>query len=209
MTQERKFIAILKTGNKTIEDAKNVYEGSIGTVTQADYDNYIQRMAAINGARVLLVEDNMSGENFGVISFHDDSLDKYKEFCYLAEQDPYFGSYENNREEFEKDWSAGDYEFTGMLEVTTSEVEILEEVVQQLHHLSINKEKDHVERKLLYHIIFGKSSEVEGRIFHKGNEYPVYKKDDDYVILCAENGDFCFSNELMKQVIKEWDLTIY
>lgn len=66
-----------------------------------------------------------------------------------------------------------------------------------------------MERKLLYHVVFGESCEVEGRRFYKGEDYPVYKKDEKYVILCAENGEFCFSNELMKKTIKEWDLTIY
>lgn len=130
MAKERKFIVVLKTGNKTIEDAKKVYEGSFGAITQADYDNYIQRMAVIDGATVLLVQDGFSGDNYGVISFHDNSLDKYKEFCYLAEQDPFFGAYENSREEFDADWESGEYEFTGTLELEPHELEITEEIIK-------------------------------------------------------------------------------
>lgn len=62
--------------------------------------------------------------------------------------------------------------------------------------------------KLLYYVIPEESFEAEGRLFYKGEEYPVYEKDEDYVILVAENGDFCFSNRLMKQVPKEWGLII-
>ena len=128
MAQERKFIAVVKTANKKVEDAKKVYEGSFGAVTQADYNNYIERMAAIDGATVLVVQDDFSGSNYGVISFHDNSLDKYKEFCYLAEQDPFFGCYENNREEFDFDWEHGEYEFAGTLELEPHELEIVKEI---------------------------------------------------------------------------------
>lgn len=126
--KERKFIAVLNTANKTIADAKKVFEDSFGTVTQEDYDNYIKRMAVIDGATVLVVQDNFSNGNYGVISFHDDSLDKFKEFCYLAEQDLFFGSYRDAREEFDADWENGEYEFTSVLNLEPHELEIKSEI---------------------------------------------------------------------------------
>lgn len=126
--KERKFIAVLKTANKTIADAKKVFEGSFGTVTQEDYDNYIKRMSVIDGAIVLVVQDNFSNGNYGVISFHDNSLDKFKEFCYLAEQDLFFGSYRDAREEFDDDWENGEYEFTSILNLEPHELEIKSEI---------------------------------------------------------------------------------
>lgn len=61
-------------------------------------------------------------------------------------------------------------------------------------------------REKLYDVVFDESCEIEGRYFFEGEKYPVLKKDDEYVILCAENGDFCFSNSLMAEAITEWNL---
>lgn len=63
-----------------------------------------------------------------------------------------------------------------------------------------------MERELLYYVNFNDNSDIEGRIFYVNEDYPVYKKDENYVILCAENGDFCFSNELMDQAVTAWEL---
>ena len=63
--------------------------------------------------------------------------------------------------------------------------------------------------KILYKISPNESFEAEGRIFFKNELYPVLEKDEKYVILCAENGDFAFSKELMERAIKEWELTVH
>lgn len=63
--------------------------------------------------------------------------------------------------------------------------------------------------KILYKISPRESFEAEGRIFFKNELYPVLEKDETYVILCAENGDFAFSKELMNRAIKEWELTVH
>lgn len=61
-------------------------------------------------------------------------------------------------------------------------------------------------KKILYFVNFNENSEVEGRFFYVGNDYPVYEKNENYVILCAENGEFCFSKEQMEKAVNEWDL---
>lgn len=180
MVQERKFIAVLKTANKTVEDAKKVYDSSFGEVTQADYDNYIQRMAAIDGATILVVQDDFSGNNYGVISFHDNSLDKYKEFCYLADQDPFFGGYENNREEFDADWENGEYEFTGTLELEPHELEITEELIKFKPIRNIYW--DNNGRPTL---VFHKGRIYKGTLHNSGEitaVTPYYDGVDDYVL---------------------------
>ncbi|MEK4122079.1 hypothetical protein [Lysinibacillus sp. FSL K6-0102] len=63
-------------------------------------------------------------------------------------------------------------------------------------------------RDLLYHVKFDANCDIEGRVLYEGEQYPVFKKSNDYIILCAENGDFCFSNELMKSAIEEWNLEV-
>lgn len=61
-----------------------------------------------------------------------------------------------------------------------------------------------MERKLLYYVIPNNSFEAEDRVFLKGEKYPVYEN-DNFSILCAENGSFNFSNQLMPKVIETWE----
>lgn len=62
-------------------------------------------------------------------------------------------------------------------------------------------------KKLLYYVIPKESFKAEGRIFLKGEKYPVYDN-DGFSIVCAENGEFNFVNHLMSEVISEWDLEV-
>lgn len=61
------------------------------------------------------------------------------------------------------------------------------------------------DKKLLYYVVPKENFEAEGRIFLKGEKYPVYDN-DGFSTVCAENGAFNFVNSLMDKVIKEWDL---
>lgn len=60
----------------------------------------------------------------------------------------------------------------------------------------------------LYKVKFNESCEIEGRYFFKGDEYPVYRKCKDTVLLVGENGEFRFKDKLMEQVVKEWELEV-
>lgn len=60
---------------------------------------------------------------------------------------------------------------------------------------------------LLYHVIPKESFEAEGRIFLEGEKYPVYNKNGGS-LLCAENGEFYFTNKLMDEAIRQWDLEV-
>lgn len=61
--------------------------------------------------------------------------------------------------------------------------------------------------KLLYYVVPTESFNAENRIFYKGEKYPVYDKNGRSLLL-SENGDFYFTNDLMKQAIKEWELNV-
>lgn len=63
-----------------------------------------------------------------------------------------------------------------------------------------------MERNLLYYVQFNEDTSSEGRVFFEGVNYPVYEKKEGYVTLCAENGEFNFSDELMNRVVNEWNL---
>lgn len=51
------------------------------------------------------------------------------------------------------------------------------------------------------------SFEAEGRYFYKGGKYPVYDK-KGASLLVGENGEFYFTNELMDEAIKQWELEV-
>lgn len=61
--------------------------------------------------------------------------------------------------------------------------------------------------QLLYYVVPKESFQADGRVFFKNEMYPVYDKNCNS-LLVAENGDFLFTNQLMKKVIEEWDLEI-
>ncbi|MDL2318205.1 hypothetical protein LJC74_03800 [Eubacteriales bacterium OttesenSCG-928-A19] len=54
--------------------------------------------------------------------------DRWKEACYLKEQDPLFGTYIGKREEFDADWESDEYWGEGTLHLKADEVEIINEV---------------------------------------------------------------------------------
>lgn len=61
--------------------------------------------------------------------------------------------------------------------------------------------------RLLYYVVPKDNFKAEGRVFLKGEKYPVYDVDGDSLLI-AENGDFRFTNQLMNQVIEEWDFEV-
>jgi len=64
-----------------------------------------------------------------------------------------------------------------------------------------------MEYKILYYVVPKGNFNAEDRVFLKGEKYPVYDK-NGRSLLVAENGEFNFTNELMNQVINEWELEV-
>lgn len=64
-----------------------------------------------------------------------------------------------------------------------------------------------MEYKIIYYVVPKESFEAEDRVFLKDEKYPVYDK-NGRSLLVGENGEFYFTNELMKQVIHEWELSV-
>lgn len=61
--------------------------------------------------------------------------------------------------------------------------------------------------KILYYVVPKESFKAEDRVFLMGEKYPVYDK-NGRSLLCAENGEFLFTNELMNSAINEWELEV-
>lgn len=64
-----------------------------------------------------------------------------------------------------------------------------------------------MEYKLLYYVVPTENFRADDRIFYEGGKYPVYDK-NGRSLLVAENGEFNFTNELMKQAIDAWELNV-
>lgn len=62
-------------------------------------------------------------------------------------------------------------------------------------------------KKLMYYAVPKDNFEAEGRVFLKGEKYPVYDK-NGRARLIAENGDFLFTHVMMDFAVAEWGLEI-
>lgn len=60
---------------------------------------------------------------------------------------------------------------------------------------------------LMYHVVPTDNFEAEGRYFLENEQYPVYNRGGN-CLLCAENGEFLFTKDLMQQAITEWKLDV-
>lgn len=118
------YKAKLKTGGKTIEDIKKDYEGGIGPVPdEQEIKDLKKAYDLIDGVEVMAIEG--FGDGYGIGGWNPKHDDQMKEFIYQAEQDSFFGTYRNKREEFEQDWKNDEYESSGSLRFDNEEVEIL------------------------------------------------------------------------------------
>lgn len=113
--------AKLKTGNKTDEQLKADYDGD---VTQKEIDRYREQMNVVDGLEVYLTNSSFADGFYVLLSWRDADDHKWREFFWLAEQDPMFGTHDD-KDEFLKDWESGEYEPSGMVAFRDRDVEIV------------------------------------------------------------------------------------
>lgn len=126
------FKARLKTGGKTPEQILADYEGpgQIGKKPDAnEVEALIKAFNGIDGIE-LIVMKSFNG-NYVPASWKNEDDEKMMEFVYQAEQDPFFGTYIDEREEFIKDWKSDEYEPAGTLVFDSEDVEIIEELKKE------------------------------------------------------------------------------
>ncbi len=121
--------AVLRTAGKTREQLKEQVVDP-ETITDAELDNLQRYYDLLDGARVLLMSSYMGKDGtYGLVDWHPDDDAKIKEATWLIEQDEWYGTYINQRDEFDRDWDAGHYSPDGIPTFRGSEVEeIVEEV---------------------------------------------------------------------------------
>ncbi|WP_057766739.1 hypothetical protein [Cytobacillus praedii] len=127
------FRAKLKTADKTPEQILANYEGP-GQVGPKPDDKEVQAWINVfndlDGIEVLVLK-SFTGEDWALASWKQDDDEKVMEFVYLAEQDPYFGTYVDEREEFINDWKSEEYEPSGSLVFSSADVEIIEKLKKE------------------------------------------------------------------------------
>lgn len=122
MEKIKLYKGILHTADFTEEMAKaedqNYSEEEIKIIT--DY------MQAWDGAHVTL--SNLLPEEYSVVGWPPEEDEKVKNAIYLMEQDPVFGMYVDDRERFDADWEAGEWEPSGSIVFSPAMVEIIGEL---------------------------------------------------------------------------------
>lgn len=116
------FRAILHTDGFTV-DEKDAEEKKYSEEELKIITDYMQ---AWDGVRVT-VSALMPGE-FSVVGWPPEEDEKVKNAIYLMEQDLVFGMYVDDRERFDADWAAGEWEPSGSIVFSPAMVEIIGEL---------------------------------------------------------------------------------
>lgn len=122
------YEAILRTGIRTKDFLLSwAAEENWTTLPESEYQRRINLGKAFNGLRAVITEEIL-GKEFALCYIHPEDREKAKEGYYIAEQAPYFGSYINNRQDFERDWAAGTYEPDYTIKLHRKEVQIIRKI---------------------------------------------------------------------------------
>lgn len=124
------YRARFKTAGKTSEEIRSEYDDSIGPKpTDTEIQLWKTTLNKIDGAELYVTDSFLTPEDrLTIIGWPDEYDWAMMKFTYAAEQDPLFGSYQNEKEKFIEDWEASKYEPAGSLSVSSSDVEIIEEL---------------------------------------------------------------------------------
>lgn len=129
MEKEKIMKAILHTGGKTDEQ---ILKGG-GMVRVDDIEMIRAYMDAWDGVEVF-VRPSCDGDGYAMVGWDESDVEinaRVKEAIYLMEQDPVFGAYFDEREQFDHDWREGKYEPAGSISFDDADVEIFEETDEE------------------------------------------------------------------------------
>ncbi len=117
------YRAVLHTSGKTREDI--LRQSAPSNLSDAEIADIIACYEAWDGIEVILTQ-SFSGSGWSLCCWTLEHKGRAKEAIYLMEQDSLFGTYINMREDFDRDWDAGEYCSDAMMHFNDNEVEILE-----------------------------------------------------------------------------------
>ena len=85
--------------------------------SQEDIDRILKAEKLLNGQIVLLSSETfgLDGADYPIFGLENEEI--FKEYVWLLEQDPLFGTYIDDRESFDKDWESDDYSPSGVITI--------------------------------------------------------------------------------------------
>lgn len=119
------------TAEMTLEDIRGEYDFSpppdevIAAQLKTHHD--------LHGVEFIGFEFNFSPDTYSIGFWDEKDDEKFREFVYSIEQDPMFGSYVGEYEEFKNDWEQDEYESSGSWHIAKKFVEVLEDLKEQSH----------------------------------------------------------------------------
>lgn len=119
------YNAKLKTGNKTDEQIKSTFDVE---VSQKEIEFYRKAYDLIDGLEIIVANSLLVDTYMTLVAWDENDLDIWRDFVYYVEQDPYFGTYVNDRGGFVKDWESGEYEPSGSIYFAHDDLEILKQL---------------------------------------------------------------------------------
>lgn len=127
MTDKKYAWCILHTAGITAEKIKAEAGGQF---TDADIENTLKAYQVVDGAKVLISLEPLYKEDSGypLVGCNDDVDEKLKMFFYYLEQDSFMGCYQEDFDQFEKDWKDKSYEPDGCISFKPEDVEIIETI---------------------------------------------------------------------------------
>lgn len=127
----KSFKLKFNTAEMTLEDIRGEYDFSppsdevLATQLKAYQD--------LHGIEFIGFEFNFSPDTYSIGFWDEKDDEKFREFVYSIEQDPKFGSYVGEYEEFKHDWEQDEYESSGSWHIAKKFVEVLEDLKEQSH----------------------------------------------------------------------------
>lgn len=119
------YKAILHTGGKTAEQIRD--RNREWNFSDIEIDNILKFYSLFDGLKVVVVHDSKN-EDATLISWSEADGARVKEAIYTLEQDPFMGTYINQREEFDHDWDLGCYSMDGAIVFQKAEFGLLDEI---------------------------------------------------------------------------------
>ncbi|MFD2628808.1 hypothetical protein [Oceanobacillus kapialis] len=114
----------LTTANKTDDQIKARYDAEI---SQKEIENFKTAFDLVDGLEIGVIPSQFDEGSYVVVGWHKDNDHIMRDFVYHMEQDPYFGSYVDDREAFLEDWNNNEYEPAGSLSFEKEDIEVLED----------------------------------------------------------------------------------
>lgn len=119
------YKAKLKTAGKTVEEVLATYDSM--KPSQEEVENTIASFNLIDGLVVGVLGPTVGG-GYALAGWDSDADAKIRDFIYQAEQDEFFGSYINERDQFLEDWDSENYDPGASLSFAAEDIQILEEI---------------------------------------------------------------------------------